>query len=365
MRTLAPSDAGFAFSDIRNEGLGGVGRLDSIVLLGARAQGTSDSAHHSETSLNACVIAEERRQRGQCSVTPARRHPHTLAEAALADVLTRYIRHVNRLARCSMVFIFVGACVLALLFVAFARSGAPPAVNIKPAGPPRPPPVTHQRTLLTELLEVPPDQRDEAWASHLRVLLPLANYELFGSTEAAGAIGARCLQARLTARCPGSLTFDEMLAAATEQGLGVVLSTTTSGLKTEVRFGALATLRMFGNWRAPGLWSGAPAPEGLTQIKEATEVMFAAPNFEYLPEFVRSALRVHLAAVGVLEPRVMLVYWPSQERRDLVFSVYPELFGSRDEYQAQMHAIIWYLPDGYQILTAATMAKYIGYAVPL
>ena len=264
-----------------------------------------------------------------------------------------------------MLSFVVGACVLALLLAALTRSGAPPTVNIKPAGPPAPPPVTLQRTPLAELLEVQPGQRDDAWAGQLRALLPLGNFEVFGSTEATGAVGARCLQARVTARCPESVTFSQLLATATEQGLGLVLSTTTGWPKTEVRFGALATVRMFGNWLAPGLWSGAPRREDMTQIEEPTEVILSAPNLGYLPDFIRSAIRGHLAAAGVSEPRVMLVNWPSPNRRDLVFSVYPESFGSRDEYQAHLRAIAWYLPDGYHVLAAETMAKHMDVAVPL
>lgn len=262
-----------------------------------------------------------------------------------------------------MLLLVIGVSVLVLLVAARARSRSLPATDEDRSS--ATPTAANGRLALPALLEAPPERRDDGWADQLRRLLPTGSFLIAGSCEAAGTVGARCVVSRVTESCQGSITFRELLESATEQGSGLLLSATTDGPTTEVRFGALATMRMFNNWRAPGLWSGSPAPEGESRLSEATEVMFGAPNYEYLPEFVRSAIRKHLVAVGVRDPRVMLVYWPSQQRRELIFSVYPALFGSRLEYEAQMRAILWYLPDGYQILTAESMAEHMSAAVPL
>lgn len=114
---------------------------------------------------------------------------------------------------------------------------------------------------------------------------------------------------------------------------------------------------MFYASRSPEGWSGGAVASGSETITQRESVIVASPNFEYLPAFLRKAIRRQLEAVGISQPRVLIVIWPERaDHRDLSFNIPQEQF-SAERYQAIMRSVSLLLPDGYQLVTCETFAQ--------
>ena len=123
---------------------------------------------------------------------------------------------------------------------------------------------------------------------------------------------------------------------------------------------------MFNSWHTPDGWNGDPQQVGQEVLQRAETIVTAAPNDEYLPQFVRKALRRHLESRGVHGPRVLLVIWPDRgDYRDLVFSIDRSSFSTPAAYENVFQYLSWFLPDGYQYLEWDSIREEKLRAVPL
>ena len=108
------------------------------------------------------------------------------------------------------------------------------------------------------------------------------------------------------------------------------------------------------------------AKTGSELIAKAEEIEIGKPNYEYLPGYVRTALKRHLVSVGIAEPRVLLVNWPKRKNhKDLVFNVEQSNFSTSEEYLNVMRSLVWFLPNGYQYISWDAIRNAHATSVPL
>jgi len=207
------------------------------------------------------------------------------------------------------------------------------------------------------LLQTDPATRDPAWKKEVEEWLPLARFEDLGSARAAGVGGLDCRSAEIAELDAPGQPFPKVATHALDSGCGLVL-TLHQRPALEIGFGAIATYRMFGAWRSPSGWNGRQLPTGRESLQRSEKTKIGAPNKEYLPPFMRTAIRSYLESLGVVDPRVLLVMWPDRgDHRELAFSL------ARDHiappaYSQAMRSLLWFLPEGYQCLAWEAVARF-------
>jgi len=226
-------------------------------------------------------------------------------------------------------------------------------------------PTTKANARVQRILAVPTAAYDQDWALQLEEWLPRAAFGGTDGTALPGPSGFDCVHVSVSEDEATGRTFTELVSRALDGGYGIVV-TSEHGTAIEVSFGALATYRMFEDWRAPPGWNGGSVEQGREVLHRAESIVAGAPNEEYLPVFVRRALRRFLESAGVERPRVFLVVWPERsEHRDLVFSVERTAFATPEAYDAFMRSLSWFLPHGYQYLTWDSLRGARSAATPL
>jgi|GEM_PF-3889005 len=198
--------------------------------------------------------------------------------------------------------------------------------------------------------------RDVEWARELEEWLPRAKFAVSNPEPSPQPPELPYIEATLGQSGTSAESFPELVDRLTTAGAGLTL---LIGGKpaVQIAFGALATYRMFHAWKCPDGWNGDPSPMGREALTRHESLKVGAPNFHYLPDFVRTPLRRHLQAAGVSEPRTLLVMWPERgNHRDLAFSVLPSQF-SRERFQVLMHSLNWFLPQGYQYIAWDAVAS--------
>ena len=219
---------------------------------------------------------------------------------------------------------------------------------------------------LLRLLQMPSSARTGAdWEAEFEAWLPQGSFEGAGGLVAPGLRGIACHHLRVGSDGDGGVSFRDALDAAIDDAAGLVIA---PGLDApvEISFGLLATYRMFGAMRTPAGWNGGSAELGDHVLSKQERILTGAPNEDYLPTFVRRALRLHLESVGITDPRVSLVMWPERgDHRDLCFNIERKAFSSADDYAAFMDSLVWFLPDGYTVLGSDSLPGPRSLAVPL
>lgn len=204
------------------------------------------------------------------------------------------------------------------------------------------------------LLSVDPAMRDAAWERDLEKWLPLARFSAPVSTASTDTM--RFLEASVVEDAMVGVSFENVIHRATEAGSGLLLSV-GGNPAVQMSFGVLATYRMFQDWWSPSTWSGGRLPEGSEVLRRAEKVEIGPPNAEYLPPFIRRALRLHLEAAGIPQPRVLLVHWLERSgHRDLAFNIERAQF-SPEAHDALMESVLWFLPEGYQVVSWDSIAQ--------
>jgi hypothetical protein len=199
------------------------------------------------------------------------------------------------------------------------------------------------------LLAVPTAARDAEWATELGQQLPRASFRMLGEAPSIGPNGFPCLPVSTSFYDDAHQGFGGVVQSALDGGFGVVINPNTHGADLEVSFGALATYAMFGAWRVPEEWIGGEVALGIEVLQRSEEIVIASPNEDYLPQFVRKALRRYLKSAGVRDPRVLIVVWPGRgNHRDLAFNIERASFLTSEHYEKFMYSLSWFLPNGYQ-----------------
>jgi len=219
------------------------------------------------------------------------------------------------------------------------------------------------RRRLKKLLTTDLPKRDASWERKLASWLPRALFDVIAVPEPVlGTLDY--LPVSLVDGNAIGQTFADIVDRALQSGLGITVA--VGGIPAvQMSFSVLATYRMFKNWRSPIGWNGGPVSNGSEIIRRSEVIRTGAPNEEYLPLFIRAAIRRHLESVGVKQPRVLLVMWPERSNhRDLAFSIRRADFAPQ-VYAGLMQSLMWFLPEGYQCIAWEAVEASEASAVPL
>jgi hypothetical protein len=154
-----------------------------------------------------------------------------------------------------------------------------------------------------------------------------------------------------------------MLDRLTEDGVGVAINRVGLDAQWVFSYGDLLTLRMFGAFEVSGsenVWGSASGPQG-------NQVLVSQPSEAFLPGYARKVIREYLQKMmGIPEPRMLLLSRPGvTPPQELVFSVFPEDFATREIFQGAMGALKWFLPRHYGIVSVPKDSSLAQYFQPL
>jgi hypothetical protein len=88
-------------------------------------------------------------------------------------------------------------------------------------------------------------------------------------------------------------------------------------------------------------------------IEEDEEVLIAQPSEAFLPAVTRTILRNFLVEAGVNDGKLLLMgrHRPQGISQELVFNMTPEKFAKKEQFEAIMRRISWFLPRHYRYVS--------------
>lgn len=201
--------------------------------------------------------------------------------------------------------------------------------------------MVNQRTL-TEVLDVPENQRDSAWEIQFFHALAEGKLEICEEEPQNGPDGWPYL---LTKSGDSSReSFQKVLHWLSDKGIGLVINPHKEFPDYVFSYGMLWFFKETGLFfREHRVLKEGAFEFEIRDIKSAGE-----PTENYLPGYVRKVLREFFIQQGVLTPR-MLTFTLDGENYELAFST--ESLGSPDpsEYQGILEALAWFLPPHYHV----------------
>jgi hypothetical protein len=205
---------------------------------------------------------------------------------------------------------------------------------------------------LFQLFQVAPEERNPQWLAEFYATIPEAALRF--SSEEQVEFGPDGLPyARLGLPIPGEpfnpVTMVELLPWITDSGIGVVFNEVDGNPWWVFPYGQMWTLREFGQFELPA--PDQQQQSGWDELSENSQMTIGQPSDEYLPPYVRQAIRRFIVeGLGKDEPQVVLICpVDSPQALTLVLSVFPEDYPDEQRYTSIMHLIRWYLPTSYQL----------------
>jgi hypothetical protein len=208
--------------------------------------------------------------------------------------------------------------------------------------------------LVSDLLAVPPPQRDVSWRRQF--------YE--GVVDASFACGEPQVLVGIDGFPYFSLLTPEpykpfdsyclcnLAEPVINKGFGAAINPLGQGADWVFSYGDLLTLHLFGKLAVEGEPSPANLPARET-IMQAERILVGQPSESYLPSSARAAIRQFLAQrAGIKDPGIYLMLRPSDNpSRQLVFSVYRNDFPSEVAFRSVLQGISWFLPRHYVVVS--------------
>ncbi|MCB9135314.1 MAG: hypothetical protein H6636_07800 [Anaerolineales bacterium] len=154
-----------------------------------------------------------------------------------------------------------------------------------------------------------------------------------------------------------------MLEKLTEDGVGVAINREGLNAQWVFSYGDLLTLRMFGAVEVP-----APEPGSETANRtQGNQVLVSQPSEAYLPGYARKVIREYMQKMmGIEKPGVLLLSRPGvMPPQELVFSVFPETFETREIFNGALRALRWFLPRHYGVVSVPKNSSLTQYFQPL
>ena len=206
---------------------------------------------------------------------------------------------------------------------------------------------------LTRLFTVPREERLDTWQQQLYAAAPDATLMCFDPQVSRGPDTFPYFD--LAIPDPGPVTpfcITHLLDFLLENGLGCVIwgSSKREGPPEWVfTYGDLLSYSMFGRFEGPMAQGGSP-PE---YVKEARQVLVAAPNESFLPTVARKAIGNFVREnYRHPDPKVGLVVDASRDPSQiLVINLALEQYqGDQHKLDMAMRYLFWFLPRGYTIM---------------
>lgn len=208
--------------------------------------------------------------------------------------------------------------------------------------------------IITELLLIPREQRDENWVDRFLYNLPAASFRCGNPQVIAGPDGFPYFQLLLPEHGKEFQCFvvEKMIPDfLVERGYGVVLNPGSGQPDWVLTYGDILNYHSTGGFfTMESNFSNKDTPEEV--ISGGEEVMVGQPSETILPLETRKLLKDFFQLNGIEDPKVMLMMRKNGEEvnQDLVFNITPEGFESEQHYRNMMQTVTWYLPRHYSIV---------------
>lgn len=208
--------------------------------------------------------------------------------------------------------------------------------------------------IITELLLIPREQRDENWVDRFLYNLPAASFRCGTPQVIAGPDGFPYFQLLLPEHGKEFQCFvvEKMIPDfLVERGYGVVLNPGSGQPDWVLTYGDILNYHLTGGFfTMESNFSNKDTPEEV--ISGGEEVMVGQPSETILPLETRKLLKDFFQLNGIEDPKVMLMMRKNGEEvnQDLVFNITPEGFESEQHYRNMMQTVTWYLPRHYSIV---------------
>lgn len=208
--------------------------------------------------------------------------------------------------------------------------------------------------IITELLLIPREQRDENWVDRFLYNLPAASFRCGNPQVIAGPDGFPYFQLLLPEHGKEFQCFvvEKMIPDfLVERGYGVVLNPGSGQPDWVLTYGDILNYHLTGGFfTMESNFSNKDTPEEV--ISGGEEVMVGQPSETILPLETRKLLKDFFQLNGIEDPKVMLMMRKNGEEvnQDLVFNITPEGFESEQHYRNMMQTVTWYLPRHYSIV---------------
>jgi hypothetical protein len=196
---------------------------------------------------------------------------------------------------------------------------------------------------LTELVNVPDEQRDPKWEIDFFMAITQSNLNLIHEAPQKGPDGWPYLLAEtaVDAKEPANKIM-QWLAL---KGVGLVIN------HRKIYHDYVFTYGMLWHFKETGLFyrTADEAPVGTLELQKGQGLHAGPPAPHYLPQYVRNILKQFFIDQNVMRPRILVM---SEDRKnyDLAFSL--ESLGNppTKEHQGVAEAISWFLPPHYSIV---------------
>jgi len=194
---------------------------------------------------------------------------------------------------------------------------------------------------ISDLLNIPFDERNEDWHQLLFHQIPHSTIELLSEEAQTGPDHWPYLFANLTVE-KGEPT-QKVLAWLSEKGIGLVINPEIPDCV--LSYGMIWNLRETGHLQSI---TDAQKPPINIELSENTKVLAGPPTEEYLPAYVRKILNQFFLDQGLLRPQILILS-EDKEHYDLCFSL--ESLGNppKAEHASILEAFSWFFPRHYSL----------------
>jgi hypothetical protein len=193
---------------------------------------------------------------------------------------------------------------------------------------------------MQEILNVPVDQRDEAWEESFFRALPKAHFEFLSDSPIEGPDGMPYLAVKTTSEGEPA---DKVLDWLGEQGVGLAVNPEGEAPDYVFSYGMIWNFLLNGEFITE---SDREDAETELSLEPGQEMMAGTPSDSYLPKHVRGLFKEFLAQQGVDQPKIVMLSQDSKNY-DLCFSL--ESLGNppEEEWQGILEAFSWFFPLHY------------------
>jgi hypothetical protein len=208
--------------------------------------------------------------------------------------------------------------------------------------------------ILQRLFQTPKQLRDQKWIEEFLVTVPDAAFRATDPQVAKGPDGFPYFILFLPHAYQTFEAYtirhmkDDFLLSA---GYGIIINPKGSEADWVFSYGDVVNFHIAGEFYSSV--DGSLELQGKTAIDQSGQMAISQPSESYLPKLTRSVLRDFLKAMGVDNPKIMLVTQTIDGKpvQELAFNVYPQDFPTTRHYDFTVKNLAWYLPRHYTIMT--------------
>jgi hypothetical protein len=222
--------------------------------------------------------------------------------------------------------------------------------------------------IILELFQVASGQRDDAWIEKFFANVVDASFRCETPQIFTGPDGFPYFS--LLSPEPlqpfDSFCISNLVEAATDDGYGIALNRRADGVDWVFSYGDLLTLRLTGSLEIAKK-PAADEIDGKVVVPDNEPVLIGSPAETFLPAYAKAVIRRFMEeSLGVAKPGMFLMSRPNDPRPEqLVFSIFPEQYGSEAEFMGVLQKFSWFLPRRYSVTGISQTSELCRHFIPL